>query len=93
MLRNRILLFVIAFLFSINTFAQPPGLIIDQVAAIIGGKVVLKSDIESQYHQYIAQGNYADTTLKCKILDQLMLNKLLVNQAMLDSIVVTDDQV
>ena len=38
MLRNRILLFAIAFLFTLNTFAQPPGLIIDQVAAVIGGK-------------------------------------------------------
>ena len=93
MSKNKIPLFVVAFLFSLPTFAQPSGSVIDQVAAVVGGKVVLKSDIESQYHQYITQGNYADSTLKCKILDQLMLNKLLLNQALLDSIVVTDDQV
>lgn len=92
MLRNRVLVFILIAV-SFHTYAQPPGTIIDQVAAVVGGKIVLKSDIESQYHQFISQGNYADSTLRCKILDQLMLNKLLLNQALLDSIVVTDDQV
>ena len=80
---------------SINNFAnaQQPGNIIDQVAAVVGSKTVLKSEIEQQYHQFIQQGNYGNADLKCKILDQLMLNKLLLNQAILDSIEVTDDQV
>ncbi len=78
---------------TLAAFAQPQGSVIDQVAAVVGAKVVLKSDIESQYHQYLQQGNYGDSTLRCKILDQLMLNKLLLNQAILDSVEVTEDQV
>ena len=73
--------------------AQPTGKIIDQVAAVVGSKTVLKSEIEQQYHQFIQQGNYGNAELKCKILDQLMLNKLLLNQAILDSIEITDEQV
>ena len=71
MSKNKILIVLFAFAFSLNAFAQPQGMIIDQVAAVVGGKVVLKSDIESQYHQYISQGNYGDSSLRCKILDQL----------------------
>ena len=34
-----------------------PGKTIDQVAAVVGNKIILKSDIEQQYLQYIGQGN------------------------------------
>lgn len=93
MLKNKLLLPVFLIAGTLSAFAQPQGVIIDQVAAVVGAKIVLKSDIESQYQQFIQQGNYGDSTLRCKILDQMMLNKLLLNQALLDSIEVTDDQV
>lgn len=93
MSKNKILFIALAFALSLTAGAQPQGTMVDQVAAVVGGKIVLRSDIESQYRQYLQQGNYADSSLRCKILDQLMLNKLLLNQSQLDSIEVTDDQV
>lgn len=77
---------------NVSLIAQPEQ-IIDQVAAVIGGKTLLKSEIESQYQQIIAQGTEANPNLKCRIIDQLLINKLLLNQAILDSIEVTDSQV
>ena len=76
-----------------TVLAQEKLAIIDQVAAVVGSKTVLKSEIDQQNHQFIQQGNYTDSKLPCKILDQLMLNKLLLNQAIIDSIEITDDQV
>ncbi len=73
------------------TKAQP--FLVDRVVATIGGTVVLQSDIESQYLQYLQQGGKADPGIKCEILDQLMINKLLLNQAKIDSVEVTDGQV
>lgn len=67
--------------------------VIDQVAAVVGNKIILKSEIEQQYIQYTSQGNYANERVKCDILDQLLVNKLLLNQAILDSVEVTDAQV
>jgi len=69
--------------------------IIDGVAAIVGGNVILKSDIENQYIQYRVQGNIQGTatSVKCQILESLLFQKLLLHQAQIDSIVVTDDQV
>src|ERR1051325_7448581 len=67
--------------------------VIDQVAAVVGNKIILKSDIEQQYLQYIGQGNYGNDKVQCEILDQLLMSKLLLNQAILDSVEVTDAQV
>jgi peptidyl-prolyl cis-trans isomerase SurA len=67
--------------------------VIDQVVAVVGSKIILKSDIEQQYLQYISQGNYANEKIKCNVLDQLLLNKLLLTQAIIDSVEVTDAQI
>ncbi len=92
MLKSKLFIFIFLFTAAFAS-AQPSANVIDQVAAVVGGKIVLKSEIEQQYQQYLQQGNYSDPNLKCKILDQLMLTKLLLNQAILDSVEVTDEQV
>src|ERR1051325_6575744 len=74
-----------------QAFAQPQ--VIDQVAAVIGSKIIMKSDVENQYSQYLASGNYQNEQVKCNLLSQMMLNKLMVNQAILDSVTVSDEQV
>jgi peptidyl-prolyl cis-trans isomerase SurA len=69
--------------------------IIDAVVAIVGGNVILKSDIENQYLQYRSQGNISgsSSTVKCQIMENMLFQKLLYHQAQVDSITVTDAQV
>ena len=68
-------------------YSQP--YILDRVVAIVGDFMILQSDIENQYLQYRAQGhNILD--LKCMILKELLEEKLLLNQAKIDSIEVSD---
>jgi peptidyl-prolyl cis-trans isomerase SurA len=87
-------LFILSVFLLIALFASAqPSKVIDQVAAVVGNKIILKSDIEQQYLQYIGQGNYANEKIQCNILDQLLMSKLLFNQAILDSVEVTDAQV
>lgn len=66
---------------------------IDKVEAIIGNEIVLTSEIETQYLQYLSQGNLKSEKVKCEIIEDLLFQKLLINQAKIDSIVVTDDEV
>jgi peptidyl-prolyl cis-trans isomerase SurA len=66
---------------------------IDKVVAVVGGNVILKSEIENQYAQYLAQGNPADVAIKCYFLQQLLTQKLLSQQAVIDSIEVTEDEI
>jgi len=74
---------------------QTQDTVIDGVIAVVGGNMVLKSDIEGQYIQLRAQGIIKGTQekVKCQILDKLLYMKLLLHQAQVDSIKVTDAQV
>jgi len=72
--------------------AQQP-VIIDQVLAVVGGSIVLESTVESQYQQYKAQNFEFSGDPKCSVFEEQLFAKLLVNQAKLDSIEVTLQQV
>lgn len=77
---------------SITSFAQDK--IIDQIVAIIGSNIILKSDIEAAAHQSQLNGITTDGDMKCEILEQLMVEKLLVAEAELDTnITVTDNEI
>jgi len=73
--------------------AQPQ--VIDRVIAVVGTNAILESDVEAQYMQYRMQGMIEGTAteVKCQILENMLLEKLLLNQAALDSVEVTDSEV
>ncbi|MBL7929218.1 MAG: peptidylprolyl isomerase [Bacteroidia bacterium] len=89
---RRFLFSVLLILYVARAVSQP-GRTLDAVIATVGNKIILNSEIEAQYHQFLSQGNYADEKIKCRILEQSLLNKLLLHQAILDSIAVSDAQV
>jgi len=66
---------------------------IDQVVAVVGDKRILFSDVEQQYYQLIAQEEKTTAETRCQIFEQLLIQKLLVNQAQVDSIEITESQV
>ena len=69
--------------------------VIDKVVAVVGKNIILQSDIENQYIQYRMQGMAEGTgkEVRGRILEDLLLQKLMLNQAEMDSITVTDEQV
>jgi len=68
--------------------------VIDEIAALVGSHPVYWSDVEAQYAQAKAQGMTGDPfSLKCEIFENLVFQKLLVYQAEIDSLVVSDEQV
>lgn len=68
--------------------------VIDEVVAVVGANFVLQSDIEAQYIQYRMQGVIKDArATRCQILEDMLFQKLLLNQAELDSVQVTEDQI
>jgi peptidyl-prolyl cis-trans isomerase SurA len=78
-----------------ETFCQQQDSIVEGIVAIVGGNMILKSDIENQYLQIRSQGNIqgTSTTLKCQLLESLLFQKLLLHQSQVDSLTVTDAQV
>ncbi len=68
--------------------------VIDQIVAIVGGNIILKSEIEDMFIQQQAQGITSEGDMKCEILEDFLVDKLLVAEALLDTnIVVTDNQI
>jgi len=90
-----LLLLVLSFLLPADTFAQKADSVIDGLIAVVGANAILKSDIENQYVQYRMAGNIqgSPVQVKCQIFETMLIQKLLLHQANLDSAKVTDAQV
>ena len=80
-----------ALLLTTGLFAQRE--IIDKVVATVGGEIVLLSDVEEQRALLQAQQGSLPENARCLILDQIMAQKLLVNQAKVDSLLITEEEV
>lgn len=81
------LLFVSQWLMS-----QNESVVIDKVVAVVGKNIILISDIENQYAQLKTQGQ-TGANLKCKVFEELLYQKLLLDQAQKDSIEVTEAEI
>lgn len=75
----------------LNTQAQKKN--IDKVVAVLGNNIILLSDLNQQYAQYLNMGNPDNPGVKCEILRQILTNKLLKQQAEIDSITVDENQI
>jgi peptidyl-prolyl cis-trans isomerase SurA len=66
---------------------------LDKIAAVVGNGIILQSDLELAYAEYLMNGGPANPELKCQILHDLVSQKLLAQQAVIDSIDVKDGEV
>lgn len=88
---NKISTLLILVLASFTGTAQ--NKLIDKVVAVVGEHAILMSEIEAQKLQGYQQGVTVTKQMTCGILEDLMLEKLLLHQAELDSIEVSEAQV
>ncbi len=76
-----------------NHFVAAQSTVVDEVIAIVGDKAILRSDVEHQYQQAIMDGTSFKGDAKCKIFEEQLIQKLLLNQAVLDSVEVSENEV
>ena len=88
-------LFAILFFVIVMPSKAQEAQVIDRVVAVVGQNIILQSDVESRYMEYRLQGGImgSASSIRSEILEDLMFQKLMLNQAEMDSITVTDDQV
>lgn len=68
--------------------------VVDKIVAIVGEEIILKSDIENAYLQEQGQGLVSSSSdYKTELLEKQLIQKLLLAQAQIDSISVTEEQV
>ena len=93
---KKILIFCIVVLSVSVLYAQPgqpKAVIADKIVAVVGNKIILKSDIDNSILDMQRQNIAIPENAACLILEQTMGVKALVLQAEKDSLPVTDEQV
>ncbi|MCF8247965.1 MAG: peptidylprolyl isomerase [Saprospiraceae bacterium] len=89
---KRIALGLLTFFIASQIVAQRE--VIDKVIANVGGEYVLLSELEEQIALIgDRQGGQIPPDARCLMLDNLLTQKLLVNQAKIDSVEVRDEEV
>lgn len=74
--------------------AQEKPTLVDKVVGIVGNKIVLLSDIELQYQQMYQQSSGPlPKNTRCMLVNEMMQQKMLLQQAELDSVVISEDEV
>lgn len=81
--------------FSISiSFAQTDkGVVADKIIAKVDNYIVLKSDLEKAYLEFLSRGEISGGNAKCEILESLIINKMMVAKADIDSVLVDDIEV
>lgn len=89
----RMILFL-SLLVSVGLHAQPkPGITIDKIIGGVGNEIILLSELENAKYE-ISQGkSNFPRQRECSLFEDLMYQKLLLHQAKLDSVEVTDGEV
>ena len=87
------LLLVANCLLLVAAFAQPKKVVADKIIAVVGDKIVLKSDIDNSIQDMERQGMEIPKNARCLTLEQAMGIKALVLQAEKDSLPVTEEEI
>ena len=94
---KRHLVFILIFIFGANCIAQSNKNVIDEIIATVGNRIITRSDLEYAFEGYKYQSGLVavedEEEIKCNILEQLIFQKLLIHQAELDSITITESQI
>lgn len=67
--------------------------VVDKIVAKVDNYIVLKSDLERAYQDYLTNGGSPSQQVRCQYLAVLIRNKLMMAKAEIDSVVVLDAEV
>ncbi|MFM1932988.1 MAG: hypothetical protein RL226_2291, partial [Bacteroidota bacterium] len=74
-------------------WAQPQGEIIDRIVGVVGGEILLQSDLENSMLQKKMSGLDVSSDDQCLSIEELLFQKLLLNQAKVDSLDITEAEI
>lgn len=79
--------------FTVAAQSQGKKVIADKIAAIVGDRIILQSDITNSILDIARQGGTIPENAECLLMEQAIVSKVLMLQAEKDSLPVTDDEV
>ena len=94
MIRKLIGLFILSGFVALSNQTNAQDKVVDQIVAVVGKNIILKSDIENMFQQQQAQGITTEGDMKCEILENFLVEKLLLAEAEQDTTIsVSDSQI
>ncbi|MEX1238352.1 MAG: peptidylprolyl isomerase, partial [Cyclobacteriaceae bacterium] len=78
---------------GVHLLAQDTGFVVDEIIAKVDNHIVLKSEVDRMYQDYLTNGNPPSQGARCEILALITRNKLMLAKAEIDSVVVLDAEV
>jgi peptidyl-prolyl cis-trans isomerase SurA len=69
------------------------GFVVDEIIAKVDNYIILKSEVDRMYQDYLTNGNPPSQRARCEILALITRNKLMLAKAEIDSVVVLDADV
>ena len=84
---------IVVFVLLFSSSLVSAQVTVDAIAGVVGNNIILNSDVEQQLLQYQAQGLEIDSALRVQVLEDLLFQKLMLHQAGIDSVVVTENEV
>lgn len=86
-------IFAALLLFAALSLPAQDRAVIDKVAATVGGEILLLSEVQEQLTYAKQQQPSLPPDFHCEAMQNLIIQKLLVNQAKIDSVEVKDEEV
>lgn len=82
------LVVLVGWFLTVPTFGQGQGVSLNKIIAKVDNYYVLRSDLEEAYQSYVGQNQTPPQ--KCQLLESLVVNKMMLAKAEIDSVVVEE---
>jgi len=90
---RKLTVLLILLMASFSLHAQTAKLLADKIVAIVGDKIVLRSDLVNYIDDLKRQGNEVPPNAECVLLEKMMQDKALILQAEKDSLPVSEEDI
>lgn len=89
----KILNIIVFCLLALGAHTQVPGKVVDKIIGVVGSEILLQSELEAAMLEMSEGKSSGNAMERCNVYENLIYQKLLLNQSKLDSIEVSDGEV
>lgn len=90
---KKIIFVIICAVIFVPKLKAQQGKLIDEIVGVVGENIILESEVQMEFEQVKKEFPLASDSVKCDILKQQLINKLILTRAQLDSIELPEERV
>ncbi len=90
---NNLVIVTLLLITNVSNAQFSQGQMIDKIIAKVDNYIVLRSDLDKAYLEYVSRGQEGGENVRCGIFESLVVNKLLLAKAEIDSVEMLEEEV